>query len=109
MQSWDWVLRTLWRNTSYLEKGLGHDKVVLEEEISDELDITGIDDEEIDSYLMSPLEFKNKTALWMKVNKEYLKEQIIKAKQGKMDRKEMIKKGLDPDEKKISTKINYGV
>jgi hypothetical protein len=51
LQSWDWVLRTLWRNTSYLEKGLGHDKVVLEEEISDELDINGIDDEEMNSYL----------------------------------------------------------
>ena len=47
----------------------------MEEEAGDELDITGIDDKEIDSYLMSPLEIKNKTALWMKVNKEYLQEQ----------------------------------
>ena len=67
----------------------------MEEEAGDELDITGIDDDEIDSYLMSPLEIKNKTALWMKVNKEYLQEQKIKVKQEKLDREEMIKKGLE--------------
>jgi len=114
---------------------LDQDKVVMEEEAGEELDITGIDEEEIDSYLMSPMEIKNKTALWMKVNKEYLKEQKQKFKQEKLDREEMIKKGLDPDkkkkvykkrsscshntaveaiekmaaEKKISTKINYDV
>ena len=97
-------------------------------EISDELDITDIDDEEINSCLMSPI--KNKTVFWMKVNKEYLKEQKIKVNQEKLDREEIIKKGLDPDEKKkvdakkncgshntaveaikkkISTKINYNV
>ena len=56
----------------YLRPGveIGQHKGVREEETGDELNITGIDDEEIDSYLMSPLEFKNKTALWMKVNKE---------------------------------------
>jgi len=82
---------------------------VVEEEIGDELDITGIDDEEIDSYLMSPSEIKNKTALWMKVNKEYLKEQILKVEQEKLDREEMIKKGLDPDKKKkVYVKKNHG-
>ena len=44
-----------------------------ERDIGDELDISGIEDVEIESYLMSPSEIKNKTALWMKVNKEYLK------------------------------------
>jgi len=101
----------------------------------DELDLTGINDEEIDSYLMSPKEVKFKTHLWMKVNKEFLKEQEEKVKREKEEREEMIKQGLDPDkkkkvyrkrtygssntaveaiekmavEKKISTKINYDV
>jgi len=101
----------------------------------DELDLTGIDDEEIESYLMSPKEVKSKTQLWMKVNKEFLKEQEEKIKRDKEEREEMIKQGLDPDkkkklyrkrtygasntaveaiekmavEKKISTKINYDV
>ena len=44
-----------------------------ERDIGDELDISGIEDVEIEFYLMSPSEIKNKTALWMKVNKEYLK------------------------------------
>lgn len=95
----------------YLRPGveLGQDKFVGEEETGDELDITDIDDDEIDSYLMSPLEIKNKTAMWMKVNKEYLKEQKIKVKQEKLDREEMIKKGLDPDKKKkVYVKKNYG-
>ena len=38
-------------------------------DIGDELDINGIEDVEIESYLMSSSEIKNKTALWMKVNK----------------------------------------
>eukprot|EP00090_Calanus_glacialis_P000131 TRINITY_DN10083_c0_g1_i1.p1 TRINITY_DN10083_c0_g1~~TRINITY_DN10083_c0_g1_i1.p1 ORF type:complete len:732 (-),score=223.56 TRINITY_DN10083_c0_g1_i1:193-2340(-) len=109
-----------------------------DEEPEEELDITGIDDGEIDSYLMSPAEIENKTNLWMMVNKEYLKEQEIKIKKEKELREEMIKNGIDPDkkkkiykkksksnlqsngtaleaiekivqEKKMSTKINYDV
>ena len=38
-------------------------------DIGDELDINGIEDVEIESYLMSSSEIKNKTALRMKVNK----------------------------------------
>eukprot|EP00092_Neocalanus_flemingeri_P020106 GFUD01021767.1.p1 GENE.GFUD01021767.1~~GFUD01021767.1.p1 ORF type:complete len:716 (-),score=229.71 GFUD01021767.1:66-2213(-) len=71
------------------------------EDMSDEeLDISGIDDAEIDSYLMTPAETQNKTILWMKVNKEYLKEQRIKMKKELEDREEMIKRGEDPDKKK---------
>merc|ERR1719232_215036 len=44
------------------------------EEKDEELDLTGIDDEEIDTYLMSPVEIEMKTQLWMTVNEEYLKE-----------------------------------
>ena len=60
----------------YLRPGehLGQDKGCYGgRDIGDELDISGIEDVEIESYLMSPSEIKNKTALWMKVNKEYLK------------------------------------
>ena len=46
-----------------------HEKI---EELGDELDVTGIDDAEIETYLMTPAEVKNKTKLWMKVNKEFL-------------------------------------
>ena len=110
------------------------DGEAMEYDSGDELDITGIDDVEINSYLMTPAETKSKTRMWMKVNKEYLKEQEIKMKRVKEDREQMIKNGLDPDkkkkvykkrrndyttaieaiekvaeEKKMSTKINYDV
>merc|ERR1719369_1019340 len=76
----------------------------------DELDLTGIDDEEIESYLMSPKEVKFKTHLWMKVNKEFLKEQEEKLKREKEEREEMIKQGLDPDKKKkVYRKRSHGV
>jgi len=112
----------------------GDSKEKVEDE---ELDITGIDDDEIDSYIMSVEEIKNKTNLWMMVNKEYLLEQEEKLKKEKLEREEMIRNGIDPDkkkknykkknknllsngtaleaiekivqEKKISTKINYDV
>ena len=34
----------------------------------DELDLSGIDDEEIDSYIMSEQEIRQKTKLWLKVS-----------------------------------------
>merc|ERR1711992_20562 len=104
-----------------------------EEKEDEELDLTGIDDDEIDSYLMSPVEIKMKTNLWMKVNEEYLREQEEKIKKELELREEMIKNGIDPDnkkenraylqsngtaleaiekivqEKKLSSKINYDV
>lgn len=109
-----------------------------EEDKDEELDITDIDDEEIDSYIMSSAEIKQKTKLWMTINAEYLKEQEEKIKREKEEREELIKQGKDPDkkrrvvkrkvkgtlgshgsaieaiekiaqEKKISTKINYDV
>ena len=108
---------------------------VTEDSAENELDLTGIDDDEIQSFLLTPEEVKFKTQLWMKVNKEYLQEQREKLKKEKEEREEMIKQGIDPDrkkrvyrkrkygssdtaveaiekmavEKKISTKINYDV
>eukprot|EP00088_Acartia_fossae_P003412 TRINITY_DN11429_c0_g1_i6.p1 TRINITY_DN11429_c0_g1~~TRINITY_DN11429_c0_g1_i6.p1 ORF type:complete len:706 (+),score=171.72 TRINITY_DN11429_c0_g1_i6:368-2485(+) len=109
-----------------------------EEEKDEELDLTGIDDDEIDSYIMSPQEIRLKTKLWLKMNADYLLEQEEKLKKEKLEREELIKQGKDPDkkrrlkrkstkmshtnnssaieaiekivqEKKISTKINYDV
>lgn len=108
-----------------------------EGEEDEELDLTGIDEDEIDSYIMSANEIQQKTKLWLKLNAEYLLEQEEKRKKEKMEREEMIKAGKDPDkkrkmkkrvkmthqsngsaieaiekivqEKKISTKINYDV
>lgn len=39
-----------------------------------EIDLDDIDDNEIDSYIMSEQEALNKDSLWMKVNAEYIKE-----------------------------------
>merc|ERR1711874_198533 len=49
-----------------------------EDDVDCELDLTGIDDDEISSYIMTDAEIKHKTKLWMTVNKEYLKEQAEK-------------------------------
>jgi len=40
-----------------------------------EIDLTGIDDGEIDSYIMSEREAQYKDSLWMKINAAFLKEQ----------------------------------
>ena len=74
------------------------------EEKDEELDLSGIDDDEIDSYLMSPVEIEMKTKLWMTVNEEYLKEQADKIKKEQELREEMIKNGIDPDKKKKTYK-----
>jgi len=103
----------------------------------EELDLTGIDEDEIDSYIMSNQEIKLKTRLWLQLNADYLLEQEEKYKREEIEREELIKQGKDPDkkkrvkrkakmshanngsaieaiekivqEKKISTKINYDV
>ncbi|XP_055086871.1 transcription factor IIIB 90 kDa subunit-like [Periophthalmus magnuspinnatus] len=98
-----------------------------------ELDLSGIDDEEIELYLLNDREIQIKTALWMAENSDYLKEQREKeakiAKEKELgiykERKrrapgsrkrdsitanstgEAIGKMLEA--KKISSKINYDV
>ncbi|TKS86112.1 Transcription factor IIIB 90 kDa subunit [Collichthys lucidus] len=99
---------------------------------SGELDLSGIDDSEIELYLLSDKEIKIKTALWMAENSDYLKEQkekeakIAKEKElgiykerkprGPIKKRppirantadEAIEKMLE--QKRISTKINYDV
>uniref|UniRef100_A0AAY4B7R2 Transcription factor IIIB 90 kDa subunit n=1 Tax=Denticeps clupeoides TaxID=299321 RepID=A0AAY4B7R2_9TELE len=96
-----------------------------------ELDLSGIDDDEIERYLLNDKEVAVKTELWMKENADYLKEQkekeekiaqekeqgIYKEKKRKPPKKqqpiharsadEAIEKMLE--QKKISNKINYDV
>ncbi|OAD59824.1 Transcription factor IIIB 90 kDa subunit [Eufriesea mexicana] len=99
---------------------------------SGEIDIADLDDEEIDSYIMSEKEAQSKHNLWKKVNAEYLIQQKEKEEkrqkekeEGKPEKKrrrttkrnknqvpantagEAIEKMLQ--EKKISSKINYEV
>lgn len=40
-----------------------------------EIDLADIDDDEIESYIMSEREAQYKDSLWMKINATYLKEQ----------------------------------
>ena len=101
------------------------------EEATDELDLNGINDEEIDTYILTKKEVEWKTAMWTKVNKEYLEEQEMKAKREEEKREEIVRKRVDSNNKKrcnlrknetvpevieklelgkkISTKINYDV
>ncbi|XP_077179986.1 transcription factor IIIB 90 kDa subunit isoform X2 [Paroedura picta] len=97
-----------------------------------ELDLSGIDDREIDMYILNETEAKIKAELWMKENADYLKEQkekeariakekelgIYKEHKPKKSAKkreliqastagEAIEKMLE--QKKISSKINYNV
>ncbi|XP_047467706.1 transcription factor IIIB 90 kDa subunit-like [Mugil cephalus] len=97
-----------------------------------ELDLSGIDDNEIELYLLNDKEVKIKTALWMAENSDYLKEQ--KEKEAKIEKEKELgiykeKKSRGParkrppinastadeaiekmlEQKKISSKINYDV
>lgn len=99
-----------------------------EDEDDGELDLTGIDDDEINSYLVHDDKERSKREdLWMNVNKDYLKEQEkvaeeavenppkVKRKQAKRKRapctattaNEAVETMLQ--EKRISSKINYKV
>ncbi|XP_030626602.1 transcription factor IIIB 90 kDa subunit [Chanos chanos] len=96
-----------------------------------ELDLEGIDEDEIERYILNEKEVQAKTELWMKQNEEYLNEQkekeeriakekeqgIYKEKPKKPSKRrepirastagEAIEKMLE--QKKISSKINYDV
>lgn len=90
-----------------------------------ELDLTGLDDEEIDSYILDETELQSREDLWNKVNIEYLQEkdkepeeEAVKApkrKQTKRKRASCVATSANEavetmlHEKRISTKINYKV
>lgn len=98
---------------------------------SSELDIEGLDDNEIDGYIMTEDESKYKDEMWNKLNADYLKEAKAKEErlarereEGKPEKKKRRvnrKKNIGPSnsageaiekmlqEKKISTKINYEI
>ncbi|XP_071800924.1 transcription factor IIIB 90 kDa subunit-like isoform X2 [Asterias amurensis] len=102
------------------------------EEESGELDLTGIDDREIEMFILSPQEVAIKTAIWTKENAEYIKimkereeKEALEKEQGitkepkkrkKHVRKPQIQASTAGEaieklliEKKISSKINYEV
>ncbi|KFM82269.1 Transcription factor IIIB, partial [Stegodyphus mimosarum] len=58
----------------------------LEMEENDTLDLTGLDDDELDNYLMDPFECKRKDLFWHKHNADYL--QILKEKEERKAREE---------------------
>jgi len=74
------------------------------EEAADELDLTGIDDEEIDSYIMTEKEVEWKTAMWLEENKEYLKEQEVKARKEEKKKRKKFEKKFIRTKRKKSTK-----
>lgn len=89
------------------------------------LDLSGIDEEEIDSYILDETEQKSREDLWNKVNTEYLKERdraakeeapkVVKRKQQKRKRAPCVATSASEavetmlHEKRISSKINYNV
>ncbi|XP_014673490.1 PREDICTED: transcription factor IIIB 90 kDa subunit-like [Priapulus caudatus] len=103
------------------------------EEEDGELDLTGIDDDELDKFILTEDEVKVKTDIWTKVNAEYLQQQKEKEEREAREKAEGItkpepKKRKKPrkkqqmqastageaiekmlQEKKISSKINYEV
>uniref|UniRef100_A0A672NZ44 Transcription factor IIIB 90 kDa subunit n=1 Tax=Sinocyclocheilus grahami TaxID=75366 RepID=A0A672NZ44_SINGR len=97
-----------------------------------ELDLSGIDEDEIDRYILNEKEVKVKTELWMLQNADYLKEQKEKEERIAKEKEEGTYKVQKPrkkarrrepisastadeaiekmlEQKRISTKINYDV
>ncbi|XP_077092732.1 BRF1 general transcription factor IIIB subunit a [Siphateles boraxobius] len=98
-----------------------------------ELDLNGIDEDEIDHYILNEKEVKVKTELWMLQNADYLKEQKEKEERIAKEKEEGTYKERKPrkksarrhepinastadeaiekmlEQKRISTKINYDV
>lgn len=74
---------------------------------SGELDLEGIDDAELDNYILSNKEIQIKTKLWHRVNAEYLKEMEEKEKRKAEEEAERAKKessGEMPPKKKRKSK-----
>lgn len=113
-----------------LGRSSGLEIAVLEQELSEddgELDLSGIDDQEIDSYILNETEQKSREDLWNKVNTEYLQERdkaavdetttpkVVKRKQQKRKRASCVATSANEavetmlHEKRISSKINYKV
>ncbi|XP_071487027.1 transcription factor IIIB 90 kDa subunit-like [Diadema antillarum] len=90
---------------------LGLEKIIEEAAIPEEknpdnkngeLDLTGIDDREIDAFILSEKEVMIKTNLWMKENGEYMK--YLEEREQRLQ-KEREEQGLKPDQPKKKRKI----
>ncbi|KAK2853119.1 hypothetical protein Q7C36_008320 [Tachysurus vachellii] len=115
-----------------IQKCVGEEKENEQTADGGELDLSGIDDDELEFYILNEKEVKVKTELWMQENADYLKEQkekeekIAKEKElgiykEKKPRKKTLKRApinastADEaiekmlEQKRISTKINYDV
>lgn len=112
---------------------MGEEKENDEEAENGELDLSGIDEDEIDRYILNEKEVKVKTELWMLQNADYLKEQKEKEERIAKEKEEGTYKERKPrqksarrrepisastadeaiekmlEQKRISTKINYDV
>ena len=69
-----------------------------------ELDLTGIDDTEIEGYIMTDHEIEFKTKMWMKVNAEYLKAQAEKAEKERLEQEEAEREGREIKKKPRKSK-----
>ncbi|MBV95525.1 Transcription factor IIIB 90 kDa subunit, partial [Eschrichtius robustus] len=120
MRSFNWTLTLNARLCFPLEDASG----------DGELDLSGIDDLEIDRYILNEAEARVKAELWMRENAEYLREQrekeariakerelgIYKEHKKSCKRREPIQASTAGEaiekmleQKKISSKINYSV
>ncbi|XP_038074218.1 transcription factor IIIB 90 kDa subunit-like [Patiria miniata] len=118
--------------TETIEECMRQPEVKGTEEESGDLDLTDIDDREIDSFILNPAEVAIKTEIWTKENAEYLKlmeekkakEELEKeqgiTKEPKKRKKHVRKPPIQAStageaieklliERKISSKINYEV
>ncbi|WAR19687.1 TF3B-like protein [Mya arenaria] len=70
----------------------------------EELDLTGIDDDEIDRLLLTEKEIQLKTKIWMTENADYLEEQKLKEEKRLKEAEEEAKKPPEKRRKKIQRK-----
>uniref|UniRef100_A0A6Q2XZN3 Transcription factor IIIB 90 kDa subunit n=1 Tax=Esox lucius TaxID=8010 RepID=A0A6Q2XZN3_ESOLU len=116
-----------------ISKCIGEEKENDGDTENGELDLNGIDDDEIELYILNDKEVKVKTELWLKQNEDYLKEQKEKQERIAKEKELGIYKERKPkisgskkrapihastadeaiekmlEQKKISTKINYDI
>lgn len=64
------------------------------------LDLEGIDDDEIDSYILTDREKEVKTNLWMNLNQEFLEEQEKKKEQERLEEEQRKKEGKPAKKRK---------
>ncbi|GIY02360.1 transcription factor IIIB 90 kDa subunit [Caerostris extrusa] len=63
-------------------------------DLGNELDLTGVDDAELDKYFMKPCEYKRKDEVWHKFNADYLEEMKEKEERRALEEEEKRKKPL---------------